>query len=258
MPTILSAEATAVVRTFVAVYPEYVRSRVNEGALTPELESAIGEGAAWLEAELISLLAIDFSAQRRGPLELFQEATRFPTEALATAGNDPQERPPVEQSALPGDRFGLAPASSQDLGEPAWKAHVAWGVTKAAVVAGAVPASRIRAEPRVAIVGGSIADRSVVERNVHRAGLQFVLWRNPAAIEQGLAAGPPLLAIIDLDHAAAGRAVAVIAEAGGRVLAFGGGVDDLQQAATMALGAEDVVDRDHLEAAVARMLPTKA
>jgi hypothetical protein len=258
MSSNLSVEASAVVVTFVAAYPGYLRSRMGEAVLTPELESAIREGVSWLEAELEALLATEFSAQRRGPLELFQEAIRFPTEALAAAGAAPQGRPTVEQSALPGDRFGLAPASSQELGAPAWKAHVAWGVAKAAAVAGVVPARGVHGGPRVAIIGGNVADRSAVERSAHRAGLPLALWRNPAAIEEGLAAGPPLLAVIDLDHAVATQAIAAIAEAGGQVLVFGGEVDDIQQAAMMALGAQAVVDRDHLETAVARMLPTKA
>ncbi len=254
----LSADADAVVTTFVAAYPAYVRSRVGTDALTPEMENAIGVGTTWLEAELTALLGTDFAAQRRGPLELFQEALRFPTEVFAAAGTQLPERSSVERAALPGDPFGLAPASSQDLGEAAWRAHVAWGVAKAGAVAGAVPASPAGWEPSVAIVGGNISDRAVVEHHAQHAGLQFVVWRNPAAFERGLAAGCPALAVVDLDHAVAAEAISAITAVGGRVLAFGGGVNDLRQAAMMALGAEVVVERDHLEAALVRMLPTKA
>jgi len=67
-------------------------------------------------------------------LELFQEALRFPTYALEQAGNQPVGRDEIATNALPGDRFGLAPASSRDLGEEAWMAHLSWGAAKAAAI----------------------------------------------------------------------------------------------------------------------------
>ena len=67
--------------------------------------------------ELGSLLRLPFREQRRSPLEVFQEAMRFPTAALDAAGTPPVSRDPAQETALPGDHHDLAPASSQALGE---------------------------------------------------------------------------------------------------------------------------------------------
>ena len=72
-----------------------------------------------------------FDRQRRGPLELFQEAMQFPTAALSELGVEAVERDPIADQALPGDVFDLAPASSSTLGETVWHAHLAWGAAKA-------------------------------------------------------------------------------------------------------------------------------
>jgi hypothetical protein len=252
----LSPEAAEVVSTFVAAFPNHVRSRLAGSEVPPTLQAAIGAGADWLKAELIQLLSMDFAAQRRGPLELFQEATTFPTEALTNAGVEPPERDRIERSALPGDRFRLAPTSSQDLGEPAWKAHAAWGVAKAAAVAGARPSRPGLGTPRVAVIGGDMSTRASLERITREAGLPTVLWRNPAAIDEGLQAGAPVLAVVDRNHASAEQAISSIAASGGRVVVFGRELNDFDHAAMMALGAEAAVDRAQLEATVTRMLPT--
>lgn len=244
------------VDTFVAAFDPYVRSRLPAEA--SGIDVAIREGGRWLLVELTELLGDPFERQRRGPLELFQEAVRFPTAALAAAGVSPVARAEAERSALPGDEYGLAPASSQDLGEAAWKAHVAWGIAKAAAVAGVVPASPGPSEPRVAMVGGTQADRALVGQAASGAGLQLTLWRNPGAIADGLAGGAPVLSVVDLSHPAAHQAIEEIAAAGGRVLAYGLDVDDFAQAAMMALGAAEVVGQDYLERAVVRLLPKRA
>lgn len=98
------------------------------------LAGALDDGEAWLTAELADLLALPFADQGRGPLEVFQEAMRFPTAALAAAGVPTAVRDDVTANALPGDLYGLAPASSRDLGEEVWAAHLAWGVRKAAAL----------------------------------------------------------------------------------------------------------------------------
>lgn len=91
-------------------------------------------GEAWLRDELDTLLAQPYNQQRRGPLELFQEAMRFPTEVLAEEGHDPIEREAAVVNALPGDIFDLAPASSAQLGDAVWQAHLRWGAAKAAAI----------------------------------------------------------------------------------------------------------------------------
>lgn len=117
----------------VVAYPEYVRRRTPTEV--PGLAEAIEAGADWLEGALAALLSLPFEQQSRGPLELFQEAMRFPTEALASAGVEPRRRDPVASSALPGDVYDLAPASSRDLGEEVWARHLAWGAAKARALA---------------------------------------------------------------------------------------------------------------------------
>ena len=99
--------------------------------IDPSVAEAIDEGEQWLADGLDHLLAEAFDRQRRGPLELFQEAMRFPTAALKDLGVDPVERDPMAERAIPGDAFDLAPASSSALGETVWHAHIAWGAAKA-------------------------------------------------------------------------------------------------------------------------------
>lgn len=120
---------------FAARYPAYVADRCRALGFEAPAD-AIEEGRAWLRAELAALLQQPFAEQRRGPLELFQEAMRFPTAALLEAGAEPVDRGEVSRGALPGDIFDLAPASSQDLGEEAWQAHLRWGAAKARALAG--------------------------------------------------------------------------------------------------------------------------
>lgn len=97
----------------------------------PAVAGAIDRGEQWLTDRLDHLLAEPFDRQRRGPLELFQEAMRFPTAALVDLGVDRVERDPLAERAIPGDVFDLAPASSAVLGETVWHAHLAWGAAKA-------------------------------------------------------------------------------------------------------------------------------
>jgi len=94
------------------------------------MDDALVVGERWLAANLDELAATDFSLQRRGPLEVFQEAMRFPTGALVEAGVAPVPRDDVTRNALPGDLFDLAPASTRDLGEEVWAAHLEWGAAK--------------------------------------------------------------------------------------------------------------------------------
>ncbi len=97
----------------------------------PTVAEAIDEGEQWLADRLDHLLGEAFDRQRRGPLELFQEAMRFPTSALMELGLEPVDRDPMAEQAIPGDVFDLAPPSSSVLGETVWHAHIAWGAAKA-------------------------------------------------------------------------------------------------------------------------------
>lgn len=132
----MTPTAAELASSLVAAYSPYVRDRV--GRLGPDsppgLEGAIEEGRRWLETALPDLLGRPFADQDRGPLELFQEALRFPTAVLERAGHEAVSRDELVANALPGDLFDLAPASSSDLGEAAWMAHLAWGASKAAAM----------------------------------------------------------------------------------------------------------------------------
>lgn len=131
MPEISRRLADALVEA----YPRYVSERLGEPG-PAGTDDAVERGRTWLESALAELLSQPFIEQRRGPLELFQEAMRFPTEHLAAAGVEPASRDPVAESALPGDVYDLAPASSRDLGEEVWQVHLTWGATKASVITG--------------------------------------------------------------------------------------------------------------------------
>ena len=143
----LDPVAAELLDAFVGAYPAYVTERAAALADPGSLGDAVGEGVAWLETNLAAELSLPLGAQRRSPLEIFREALRFPSAALEEAEATPIERDPVTQEVLPGDRFDLAPATSQQLGERAWRAHVAWGLRKAQLVAGRLPRAGTAGEP---------------------------------------------------------------------------------------------------------------
>ena len=125
--------AAALRDVLVAAYRPFVLMILEDRgwSVAPSLIVALDKGESWLDAELSAHLELPFDEQRRGPLELFQESMRFPTEALSESGVDPILRDEVAASALPGDVYDLAPASSQAIGEDAWQAHMLWGAAKA-------------------------------------------------------------------------------------------------------------------------------
>ena len=118
-----------------AYRPHVLRTVEARGwTVGPEMAEAIDRGEEWLSDMLGHLLAQPFGQQRRGPLEVFQEAMAYPTRALADTGTEPVQRDPTAVAALPGDVYDLAPASSAMLGEQVWQAHLAWGAAKAAAI----------------------------------------------------------------------------------------------------------------------------
>lgn len=136
--SVMPEASRRLLEALVSAYPEYIADKTGTGA-PAGMDEAIEEGRIWLEGALIDLLSQPFGEQRRGPLEVFQEATRFPTEHLAAVGAPPVTRDPVAEAAIPGDVYDLAPASSRDLGEEVWQVHLMWGATKAAVITGRTP-----------------------------------------------------------------------------------------------------------------------
>lgn len=217
--------AQALVEAFVGAYRPFVESRIEVAGWPPVGES-ISRGEEWLAASLTGLLALPFPQQRRSPLEIFQEAMRFPTEALEARGVAAVPRDEVTAVALPGDLFGLAPASSQDLGEAAWHAHLRWGAAKAASV-----------RPSAVLLSRNLIDRTRVEQQAEAMGYRLdVVGEIPPDAHWAVG-------FVDLEHPAADAAIQALAGSAGRVVAFGPHVDDLAMTRARSLGASEALPR---------------
>ncbi|MEX2323089.1 MAG: hypothetical protein WEA29_04890 [Acidimicrobiia bacterium] len=210
----------------VAAYRPYVESRLGDRGFPPVAE-AIAEGSGWLDAALSELLDLPAAEQRRSPLELFQEAMRFPTDALEAAGVPPVSRDPVSESALPGDLYDLAPASSQALGEDAWRAHLEWGANKAA-----------RMRPLAVLVTRNLMDGSKVEAAGASRGYRVATVRRVDALPEHA-----VVVFVDLEHPDADEAVRSASKQAGRVVAFGPHVDDIAMVRARTLGADEAMPR---------------
>ena len=225
-----------------AAYSPYVRGRAG-GA---DVDDAVAAGERWLDEQLGELLAQPFDRQRRSPLEVFQEAMRFPTDAMAAAGLAPVDRDPAAVAALPGDLYGLAPTSSQELGDEAWRAHLAWGAAKARAMA---------APPVVLYFGNNLMDRTTISAAVEAAGATFGSSADPTQLP---GAPVPMLALVDLTHPESDAAIAALATAGVRTVAFGPHVDDHALVRARALGASDALARSVFFRRLPELLPTRA
>ena len=240
---------------FVEAMRPYLAGRLEARGIAPPAgwEETMRRATDWLERSLIDLLGLPPDEQRRGPLEVFQEAIAFPTAALAEAGRRPAARDPVAVAALPGDLFDLAPASSQDLGEEAWRAHLAWGAAKAAAVAGERDESPELAAPSAGLLVGDLMDRSRIEPVVAAAGLRPLVWPDAGAVTTaGL-----VIALVDLEHP---DAVAVIARLAPRTMtvAFGPHVDEAAFDRARAAGASEVLVRSVFFRRLPGLLPRLA
>jgi hypothetical protein len=233
----------------------FTKARLEALAPGGDVEIALEQGAQWLAGELGQWARLATGEQHRGPLQIFQTAMAFPTAALEDRGVAAPRRDVGAQRALPGDKYDLAPASSRDIGEEAWQAHVAWGIAKAKVMADAVPAPASQLSLAVAVVAMDRADRAAVEEVAAGRSLPVRLWRNPGAIGAGLAEEIPRWSVVDAGHAAADEAVRMLAAAGSKVAVYGPAPDDIAMARWMALGAATVVDRDRLVPVLESWLP---
>jgi hypothetical protein len=236
----------SIVDAFVAAYRPRVLERLAElGVGTPAgFDEAMGAGETWLAERLGELVALPFSEQRRGPLEIFQEAMRFPTEVLEAAGLPPVARDEVTSTALPGDLYGLAPASSRQLGEDAWEAHLRWGAAKAA-------RHRTPRLPRFGVYTANLMDRS---RFDGVAGWQAVAWRSLADLADPNPVPP--VCFVDLQAPDAEDAIRSLVAAGARVIAFGPHVDDVAMVRARSLGADDAMARSRFFRVFPDLLPT--
>lgn len=222
--------------SLVSAFALYVEERLQEQNLERPLSlgDALVEGEAWLGVTLEELLALPFDQQRRGPLEVFQEAMRFPTGALSAAGVEAVGRDPGAVAALPGDVYNLAPASSRRLGDEVWMAHLAWGASKA----------RAHEEsPRVGLLSANLMDRSRIEPVVSRSGAQLVVWDGRAGETIPREGRLPGVVLADLTAPDAIAAIERLGRAGIRVIAFGPHADRLALRRARQAGADEVLAR---------------
>lgn len=253
-----SSACATVATAFVDAYRSYLESRLDLIAPGVDVSEGIRQGAEWLRAELGQWAQLDAAEQGRGPLQIFQTAFAFPTTALEAAGVEPPPRDPGAQAALPGDVYALAPASSRQISEAAWRAHVEWGVTKARRVVDAVPAQGPERSTAVAVVTMDQADRASIHLVATGRAVAVRHWRNPGAIAAGLEEELPRWAVVDAAHSAADQAVNLLVESGARVAVYVAGLDDIATARWLAKGATTVVDRDNLVPVLESWLPQLA
>lgn len=233
--------ASDLLEAFLAAYRPYVQARLDAADL-PAVDAAIDDGVTWLAETLAALLEQPYREQRRSPLEVFQEALAFPTDALGDLGVTPVARDDVAVAALPGDLFGLAPASSQELGEGAWQAHLAWGAAKAGAM-----------RPSAILVGRNLLDGTRIAEAARRAGYRLVTVSSlPADIDNHV------VGFVDLEHPEADDAVRRLASSCGRVIAFGPHVDDLAMTRARSLGASDALPRSRFFASLVEQFPAVA
>lgn len=222
----------------VAALRPFLAARLGEREWPGLPEQALHAAEAWLAEALDRLLARPYGDQSRGPLEVFQEAMTGPTAALAAAGVVPPGRDEATRTALPGDVFDLAPASSAELGEEAWRAHIAWGIAKAAALA----------RPSCGVLSVNLLDLDRIERAITAGGFR------PQRLRAG-DAGSHAVVFVDLEHPGADDVIRQAAERGARVVAFGPHVDDLAMIRARSLGAAEAVPRSRFFAAPGAFLP---
>ena len=247
----------------VGAFPGFVEGKLNSLGVAAESDIlyAAESGCIVLGHALHELMSTSLALQEHSPLELVRAATHPLSEALVAAGVPPPERDEYAAVLHPEDVYDLYPASSRELGEEVWDLHVRWGLDKAKVVAGMVPApaGQIATEPvanhpAVALFGLPRERRDGISAALAELGYQMLVWRNPAALDAGLAQ-PPSLVLVDLSHPSAHDAIRSSAAAGARAVAVGDRVDDLATAAVMALGAETALDLDRLLDRLPGLLP---
>ena len=236
----MDPEARALLESFVAAYRPYVQGRLTEAGW-PEPGEALSAGEAWLRSELGALLSVPFAEQARSPLEILQEAMSFPTDALERMGVAPVDRDSAAEAALPGDRFDLAPASSQVLGEEAWRAHITWGAAKAMAY---------RRGPSAVLVTRNLLDASKVGEAADRAGYDLTVSARVQTLERRFAVG-----FVDLEHPDADHAIRSLVGVCGRVVAYGPHVDDVGMVRARSLGAAEAVPRSRFFTDPAAWLP---
>ena len=241
----MDAFNSALHSAFVGAFGEYLKGILEERGLPALSDGAVADAGQWLDDNLAQLLELPYPQQRRSPLEIVQEALSGPTEALSRMGVKAPLRDPVSVAALPGDTYGLAPASSAVLGEEAFEAHLAWGIQKARVLAPLVSG----VGRGVAVVSGDLMDVSRFEDAANSAGMKVLVWGK---------SGSPLgavVAFVDITHPEADEAIQMLASQQVRVIAYGPHVDEDAMARAATLGADTVLPRSRLFRTIVEHLP---
>lgn len=248
----LSDVAQNLLNEFTAVYRPTMEERLAAGRfqLTNDVDEAISAGEDWLHEELEELLARPYREQTRSPLELFQDAARFPTGVLTATGTSPVERDHAAETALAGDRYGLAPASSHELTPDAWRAHLAWGAEKAQAMTVLVR------RPLAGVYSRNLMDRSKIEVALKAEGFDPFLLRNAELVERAMSGKKPTVAFVDLEGPETDEVVRLLSSAGVRVIVYGPHVDDIGLQRAKSLGASDALPRSRFFGRIADYLPT--
>ena len=219
-----------VAAAFVEAAPEYVE-RVAPGSIDRgDMEAVVLR----MVADLDHWKTLTARTQRQTPLEIVRTAL---SDILAE---------------------DLLPATSRELGEGAWRVHVAWGIARAELVAGVVPSEPPRFSSQgvlVVIVSTNVMDRTRMADVVEQRGAVAIVWRNPGAVSTGLVYEVPDLALLDLEHAAAHEVLRMLVAAGVRTVAYGPHVDDHAMAAARALGADVVLPRSQFFRRLPSLVP---
>ena len=227
-------------------YPNYVASvlvsrriEVNE-----VLADSIVEGAQVLDGLMATLEATPPPLQRHSPLELFREALRPVTKALSTVGAPEVPRDPEQTALLPWDRFALSPASTSAIGPQVHKAHLAWGVAKAATL-GAL-AERSNPERPLLWFVCRVDDTKAVVASGERSGYRMLpapQWDRPVAV------------LLDLGVDGAMDLLALAVTDGHRVVVYDNEVDDIRSPGLRAAGAWKISTRDDVLHRLGSILP---
>ncbi len=247
---------------FVGAYVPYLERTLSRLGLpvTDRVTRAMTDGEKWLAIRLAEIDSGSPQALRRGPLEIFQEAMRFPTAALEADGVAPALRDAVEESALPGDIYGLAPASSRDLGDSVLAIHIKWGVArvKALSVKPAHTLSELAVIPRAAVAEPDPLVRETLKVALEHAGYATTLWRNPAEAETSAGTQVVHVAVIGAGHPVVDDLLEVCTREDIPGIVVCDVADDFAQARYLSLGAFRVVGRDAFIVGAATLLPRRA
>ncbi|MCL1593125.1 MAG: hypothetical protein M3132_02080 [Actinomycetia bacterium] len=216
---------------FVAAYPTYVAESLTALGVQMDavLADAVVDGVGVLDGLLRHLEVTPVLEQRSSPLEIFRESLRPIDRALTLLGVPTPSGGSAARSIAPWDRYGLAPGSSQVLGEAAHEAHLRWGFTKAVAMSASVDDT---AGPALGVFA-SLDDRDAIVPQAERSSYRTVVLPSDRSVSVVVASAD------ELGVEAIVRSMA----ARSRVIVFGSNITDLDQIKFMSLGVSSTVDR---------------